>query len=178
MYVPQSLCRRVLDWYHFYLNHLGGSRLAKTVQEFCYCKSLVTQAHLLTKTWKNCQQFKERKNIYGHMPPNNIAGLKPWDLVHVDLIGPNSNSIRQQQTGGTIIWNNYSLNWMTIIDPSTGWFEIVEILTFEINEVTAGNDEYIDKSYSRVSQKFNNTWLCRYLRPRQVVFDNGYEFKQ
>ena len=24
---------------------------------------------------------------------------------------------------------------------------------------------------------FNNTWLCRYLRPRKVVFDNGSEFK-
>ena len=24
----------------------------------------------------------------------------------------------------------------------------------------------------------NNTWLCRYSRPRKVAFENGYEFKQ
>ena len=29
IYVPKSLCIRVLDWYHFYLNPPGGSRLAK-----------------------------------------------------------------------------------------------------------------------------------------------------
>ena len=71
-----------------------------------------------------------------------------------------------------------SLTCMTMIDPATGWFDIVEILTFDLDEVTAGNDEYIDKSSDRVSQLFNNTWLCRYLRPRKVVFDNGSEFKQ
>ena len=25
---------------------------------------------------------------------------------------------------------------------------------------------------------FNNTWLCRYPRPRKVVFDDGSEFKR
>ena len=31
IYVPQHLCRRTLDGYHFYLNHPGGDRLAKTL---------------------------------------------------------------------------------------------------------------------------------------------------
>ena len=31
LYMPQSMRRRVLDWYHFYLNHPGGSRLAKKI---------------------------------------------------------------------------------------------------------------------------------------------------
>ena len=25
---------------------------------------------------------------------------------------------------------------------------------------------------------FNNTWICRYSRPRKVAFDNSYEFKR
>ena len=37
------------------------------------------------------------------------------------------------------------MNSMKIIDPATGWFEIVEIPMFDLNEVTDGNDEYIDK---------------------------------
>ena len=33
---------------------------------------------------------------------------------------------------------------MTIIHPATVWFEIVDLPTFDLYEVTAGNDEYID----------------------------------
>ena len=40
---------------------------------------------------------------------------------------------------------------MKIIDPGTGWFEIYEGPTFDLNEVTGSNDEYIGKSSARVS---------------------------
>ena len=65
-----------------------------------------------------------------------------------------------------------------MIDPATGWFEIVEIPTYELDEVMACNDEYTYKSFSRVSQFFNNTWLCIYPRPQKFVFDNGYDLKR
>ena len=82
--------RRVLDWYHFYLNHPGGSILAKTTREVCYCKGLVAQAELFAKMCKTCQKFKKRRTVYVHLSSKNIAELKPWDLVHVDLLGPYS----------------------------------------------------------------------------------------
>ena len=40
-----------------------------------------------------------------------------------------------------------------------------------------GNGEHIDRSYSSVSQSFNNICICRYPRPCKVLFDNGSEFK-
>ena len=43
---------------------------------------------------------------------------------------------------------------MTMIDSGTVWLKIVEIPMFDLDEVTAGNDEYIDKSTARVSQFF------------------------
>ena len=64
-----------------------------------------------------------------------------------------------------------------MIEPATGWFDIFEIPMFDLNEVTAGNDECIDKSSYRVIQMFNNTHICRYPCPRKVVFYYGYEFK-
>ena len=67
------MCRGVLDWYHFYLNHPGGSRLAKTPQEVCYQKGLFAKSELFAKTCKTCQQFKNRKDLYGNLPPKNIA---------------------------------------------------------------------------------------------------------
>ena len=62
------------------------------------------------KTCKIFQQFKKRKNIYGYLLPNHIAELKPWYLVHVDMIDTYSKSIIQQHSGGAIIWKNVSLN--------------------------------------------------------------------
>ena len=75
------------------------------------------------------------------MSPKNIAELKPWDTVHVDLIVPYSKYIRQQQPGGTVIQKNASWTCMLMIDPATGWFDIVEIPRFYLEEVTIGNDE-------------------------------------
>ena len=96
----------------------------------------------------------------------------------MDLIGPYSKSIRQRQPGGTVIRNNNSLNCMAVIDLATGWFDIVKIPTFDLEEVTLGNYEYTEKSFARVWQLFNKTWICRYLCPHKVVFDNGSELKQ
>ena len=100
---------------------------------------------LFAKTCKICQQLKKRSTIYGHLPRNNISELKPWDTVNVDLPGPYSKYIRQQQPDSNLIQKNASLNCMMMIELSTGWFEIVEITTFDLEEVAIGNDEYIDK---------------------------------
>ena len=54
---------------------------------------------------------------------------------------------------------------MKTIDPTTGILETIEVPTFELDEVTGGNDEYIYKSSIRVTQLFNKTWLSRYMRP-------------
>ena len=59
---------------------------------------------------------------------------------------------------------------MTIINPATGWFEIVEMPMFDLDEATCDNYEYIGKSSSRVRQFFNNTWLSIYPHQRKVVF--------
>ena len=119
IYVLLSLRKRALDWYHFYLNRPSGSRLSKTVREVCYWKGLVTQEELFAKMCKTRQQLKKRKTLYGHLPSKNIAEIKPWNTVHVDLIGPYSKSIRQQQPGGTIIQKNAILTCMMIINPAT-----------------------------------------------------------
>jgi transposase InsO family protein len=52
---------------------------------------------------------------------------------------------------------------LTMIDPATGWFEIVQA-----NSKTA----------TSIQDLFHNTWLARYPRPQFTVFDNGGEFKR
>ena len=33
IYIPSNLCKRVLTWYHHYLCHPGGERLASTIKQ-------------------------------------------------------------------------------------------------------------------------------------------------
>ena len=50
---------------------------------------------------------------------------------------------------------------ITMIDPATGWFEIVEVST---------------KSADVIANTIEQTWLCRYPWPLIVILDRGKEF--
>ena len=54
---------------------------------------------------------------------------------------------------------------MICIDPRTGWFEIVEVLS-------------VDKTSAHISRIFNQTWLNRYSMPNRVSFDDGLDFEK
>ena len=122
VYILQTLNRRVIYWYHLYINHPGGSRLDKTVRYVCYWKGLVTQEDMYSKPCNIFQQQKNRSTLYERFPPKKISELKPLDTVYIYLIGPYNKSIRQHQMGVYIIKNNVSITCMTMIDPATGWF--------------------------------------------------------
>ena len=95
IYVSLTLHRSVLYWYHLYINYPGETRLANNNRQVCYWKRIVTQPELSIKTCKKCQQLKNRKTLYRHLPPKIIEALKPWNLVHIDLICTYYKSIRQ-----------------------------------------------------------------------------------
>ena len=79
------------------------------------------------------------------MTPNNIAEIKHWDTVHVDLPGPYIKSTRQQHPDVTTIKNDVSNTCMKMINQDMGWFEIVKVPKFDLDNVKGGNDEYIDE---------------------------------
>ena len=132
------------------------NRLAKKIQKVFYCKGLVIKEELYINPCKKCQHFKKRKTICGSLLPKNVAELKALGMVHVDLIGPYRNYIIQKHPGRATINNCFSLCCMTMVGTTMGWFKIVKVLTFDLYEVTCVNNEYIDKSYSRLNQFFNN----------------------
>ena len=176
--MPLTLHISVLYWYQFYINNPRGSRLANTIQQVCYCKCLVSQVELSVNMYKKFQQFKNRKTLCGKILPKIISALKLWNSVHIYLMCPYSKSIRQHQPGRAIIKKGMSLTCMTIIDPTKGWFGIVEVPFFYLDELARVNSEYIDKLSASVIQMFNQTWLFWYLCPCKVLFDNFSYFKQ
>ena len=178
IYIPRTLRDRTLDWFHHYLNHPGGDRLGNTIAQTCYWNGLMNAAKKYVKRCKTCNEFKLKGKKYGHLPPKILGEMKRLDTVHVDLIGPYSVTINQRQPNGAMRKKEVQLTCMTMIDPATGWFEIAEVPSFDIEDIRRGNTQSIDKTSARISQVFNHIWLSRYPRPRKVVFDNGSEFKK
>ena len=52
---------------------------------------------------------------------------------------------------------------MTMIDPATGWFEIIEVPNRRADEI---------------SNALEHVWLTRYPWPTEIVLDRGNEFKR
>jgi hypothetical protein len=66
-----------------------------------------------------------------------------------------------------------------MIDPATGWFEIIELPLASVNVKQKGKEIaeiIIDKSSAAVSKLFNKQWLSRYPRAKYITYGNGGEF--
>ena len=74
--------------------------------------------------------------------------------MFVDIIGPYVIRIKGQK-------ENLHLKSVTVIDPITGWFEIVQ---------------YNDKIVISIVNFFETTWLSGYSRPMEIMYDQGSEF--
>ena len=169
--IPTSLQTNIVTWYHHYLQHPGHTRLEETIAAAMYWRSLRTDVRRHVKKSKSSQMGKRRKRKYGHLPAK-IAETVPWRSVCVDLVGPYTIKAKDK----TIL----DFMCLTMIDPATGWFEIIELpltsvtVTREGEEIT---EVIIDKSSASVANLFNKQWLSRYPRAKNIIYDNGSEFK-
>ena len=152
IYVPATLKKRVMDWYHTYLLHPGSTRMISTIQSTMHWHGMRRDIEHFVKTCDICQRCKKQKKKYGLLPPKK-AETTPWKRVNVDLIGPYTIQTKKRK---------YELRAMTMIDPVTNWFEIARI---------------INPSSEECQRAFDSTWIARYPRPKEIGFDNGSEFK-
>jgi hypothetical protein len=97
---------------------------------------------------------KKESMKYGLVPPK-IAESDESDTVSLGhgLCGSGGTSPFKIITPS----KTHSLLVLTMIDPATGWFEIVEAT---------------NKSETSIQDLFHNTWLARY-PPQFIVIDNG-----
>ena len=73
---------------------------------------------------------------------------------------------------------------LTMIDPASSWFEIVELPTIyrliskkENGKERTIEEEIFKKSSDPIARLVNKIWLCRYLRCRYLIYNIGSEFK-
>jgi hypothetical protein len=118
MVIPKPLQRRAVIWYHHYLQHPGHTQFEETMKATMNWKGMRTSIRSLTKSCRACQVNKKWKLKCGHLPPKTVITV-PWRALCVDLIGPYTLNGRD----GTII----DFMALTMIDPVTSWFEVVEL---------------------------------------------------
>ncbi len=118
--IPASLRHRAVSWYHHYLQHPGHSRLKETMRSMMYWKGMRNAIQQYINSCRSCQINKRHSQKYGHVLPK-LARMTPWRALCVDLIGPYTLKGK----------NGSSIDFMclTMIDPATSWFKIVELPT-------------------------------------------------
>ena len=138
-------------------NHCAAFLLERPTQQHCEKCSI-------------CQKTKKEDRKYGLLPAKKEPETVPWKTLCIDLIGPYSigqdktESVRDPSTGKmkrVVVEKAPILHCMTMIDPATNWFEIVQI---------------DDKSSMETANELEITWLNRYPLPTEVICDRGREF--
>ena len=138
--IPTTLQKRTVSWYHENLCHPGINRTEDTIRQHLHWKSLRNDVTTYIYKCDICQLNKKtNKRKYGHLPPKE-AETEPWETLCVDLIGPYTLERKGKK-------KPLKLQALTMIDPATRWFEIVE---------------YDDKKSITISNLVEKYWLSRY----------------
>ena len=153
IYVPQSLRKHIVEWYHTVLCHAGETRTEETIKQHMTWPGLREDVRKVIKTCDQCQRLKKSQKKYGHVPPKE-AEVNPWEILQVDLVGP--YTIRRKGKKKPL-----HLHAVTMTDPATGWFEIAQIKT---------------KRADFVANTVEQVWLTRYPWPTRIIYDRGGEF--
>jgi hypothetical protein len=181
--IPASLRHRAVSWYHHYLQHPGHSHLEEMMRSVMYWKGMRITIRRYVKTCRSCQVNKRHSQKYGYLPPKLVI-TTPWKALCVDVIGPYTLKGKDG--------SNIDFMCLTMIDPTTSWFEIAELPTVDqettvppagkgkkvlFDKNTKVVEPYFDKSSAQISNLVYKTWFSRYPRCRYIICDNGIKFK-
>ena len=100
---------------------------------------------------KVCKAAKHGPKKCGLLPPKNPESI-PWHTPCIDLLGACAFGKGKKET---------TCHCLAMIDPATGWFEIVEVHS---------------KQADKIINLLEFTWLTRCPWPTQVIMDRGKEF--
>jgi RNase H-like domain found in reverse transcriptase/Integrase zinc binding domain len=152
IYIPKALRKPILSWYHTALQHPGIQRTERTMRSHLVWPGLSSDVEKHIRSCHQCQRCKNPRKKYGHLSLKNID-QNPGDTLCVDLIGPYTITTKHGK--------KLNLHALKRCDPATGWFEVAEIR---------------NKTYEGTAKILDQTWFCRYPRPKRCISDNGNEF--
>ena len=152
IYLPRALQYKCVNWYHDYLLHPGESRTEFTIGQHYTWIGMRTTITTHCKRCPICAKRKKKELKYGELPPKPAPEIIPWHTLCIDLIGDYKFGYKE---------NEATLTCLTMIDPATGYFELVEV------------DR---KRADYIANHLEMAWLSRYPWPTEIVMDKGNEF--
>ncbi len=153
--IPKPLQVRAVKWYHHYLQHPGHTCLKETMNAMMSWKGMHTTSRSITRSCRTCQINKRRTLKNGHLPPKTVI-TNPWECLCVNLIGPYTLKGK----------DNLQIDFMalTMIDPTSSWFEIVELpVITQLHRQTVNDKELLtankifDKTLDPLAKLVNKT---------------------
>jgi hypothetical protein len=130
--IPKSLQKCIVAWYHHYLAHPGMTRLEATLRETMTWPNMRKDIESHVHTCPQCQKYKKVWPKYGKLPEKQAKDAIPWKRVDLDMIGP----YKVQAANG-----KFTLRALTMIDPTTGWFEVKGVPDYTTNSMQAAFGE-------------------------------------
>ena len=101
------------------LVYLGKIWMEASIRSVYTWKNLRQDRHEPCRTCHKCQMSKKSScKKYGHLPPKERECLM-CSCVNVDLWGPATINNKAR--------NTYKIHVLTMIDPTTGWFELATL---------------------------------------------------
>jgi hypothetical protein len=88
IYIPISIRKRIVWWYHTYLQHPGITRMEATLRQNLTWPNLRKDVEAAVKNCHEYQIGKKVRKTYGALPENLAERPIAWNRVDVDLIGP------------------------------------------------------------------------------------------
>jgi hypothetical protein len=127
--IPASLRHRAVAWYHHYLQHPGHSRLEETLRSVMYWIGMCATIQRYIKSCRSCQVNKRQSLKYRHVPPKLVITTL-WRALCADLVGPYTLKGKDS--------SSIDFMCLTMIDPTTSWFKIVELPTVKVTVPKSG----------------------------------------
>ena len=157
--IPEELKLPLMRLYHDSLVHAGAGRMTATIRAHFYWRGMDKDIREFCAACPDCQINKKtaRKPV-GHLPLRPPRSVTLWERVHVDGIGKWDFDVHIVLPKKTV---KRSIQAVTMICEASLWPEVARI---QCNRAW------------HVAKVFNHTWLCRYPRSKEVIFDNGKEF--
>jgi hypothetical protein len=88
IYIPQSLKKKIVWWYHTYLQHPGITRMEANLRQNLTWPNLREDVEAAVKKINECQIGNKVRKKYGDLPEKLAERPIAWNIVDVDLIRP------------------------------------------------------------------------------------------
>ena len=144
--IPLKLQSYVLNFHHAYLLHPVIDRVELMICQHLYWPSI---RESIRKEVSNCDtyQFTKRSNKQSGKLPAKVDEEIPWNKLCVDLICPYIIHRKGKK-------ENLNLKAVTMINPVTGWFEIMQ---------------FNDTCAITIANLVEIMWLTRYPWPIEIT---------